>query len=338
MGENCCIENITFILTSSVHCNLKCIVFGGTSSVTSKLRNCGIDINNASASSVGTSIVTGIECSGTGSLTPDSFSFNCLEGCTIKVYSNGAGNKRGILVSNTNIVTTRDINVYVAAPRITSSSGSYVGVETNDTNSLGSIQLRSTTIGTVAPISGQTYTSSDILQTTPATITNPTYLASAGIQIGPGTDLVTKRAGGLAFSSYIYPTIIYYGLKGDIKNGNNGWLWPGTQSVGAIFPDTATPAAYFRAQQPCIICGLAASLTGAPGTGNSVTLLVEVTPSGGSRASTTLTLTFGATDTNKTYYATTHSVNTGDRIHLYLTYTGNNDNTAHDLTCQIDLF
>jgi hypothetical protein len=338
MNESPCVENITFLLTSSGHSTLKGVVFGGTSSVSSKLRNCSITVYNLLASSEGTSTVTGVEFNGTGSLTPDSFSFNCLEDCTIKVYSNGGGNKRGILVSNTNIVTARDINVFVSGPFAGTSTGSYVGVETNDANSLGSIQLRSASIGTVAPTSGQTFTSSDILQTTPATITNPTYLASAGIQIGPGTDLVTKRAGGLPFSTYNYPTIIYYGLKGDIKNATSGWLWPGTQAIGASFPDSATPAAYFRAQQPCIICGLAASLTGAPGTGHSVTLLVEVTPSGGSKASTTLTLTFGATDTNKTYYATTHSVNTGDRIHLYLSYTGNNDNTAHDLTCQIDLF
>lgn len=338
MEPNALIENISFVLTSLEHHTLKGIVFTSVSAFYSKVRNCSIIVTNASALVGGTSTVTGIEFNGTGILGPETFAFNNLEACTIKVYSNGSGNKRGILVSNTNIATARDINVFVSHPGDPSSTGSYVGVETNDASSLGSIQLRSTTIGTVAPTSGQTYTASDILQTTPATITNPTYLASAGIQIGPGTDLVTKRAGGLPFSTYNYPTIIYYGLKGDIKNATNGWLWPGTQAVSASFPDPATPAAYFRAQQPCIICGLAASLTGAPGTGHSVTLLVDVTPSGGSRASTTLTLTFGATDINKTYYATTHSVNTGDRIHLYLTYTGNNDNTAHDLTCQIDLF
>lgn len=65
------------------------------------------------------------------------------------------------------------------------------------------------------PSSTDAYTASDILQTTPYTISDPTYLASTGIQIGPGTDLVTKSAGEKGFSTYIYPTVIYYGLKGD---------------------------------------------------------------------------------------------------------------------------
>jgi hypothetical protein len=75
-----------------------------------------------------------------------------------------------------------------------------VGVETNDTSDTGSIQLRTTTVGVTTPTAGQSYTASDILQTNPTTIDNPSYLASAGIQIGPGVDLVTKSAGGKALT------------------------------------------------------------------------------------------------------------------------------------------
>jgi hypothetical protein len=137
--------------------------------------------------------------------------------------------------------------VYVAAPTDVSSTGSYVGCEVNDRNGAtgtGSIQFRSTTLGTTTPSyvgptgTIQAYTASDILQSTPAGILNPAYLASPGIQVGPGTDLVTKTAGGKGFSNYIYPTTIYYGLKGDLSSGTNGWLWPGTQAVTAnSFPD-----------------------------------------------------------------------------------------------------
>ena len=70
--------------------------------------------------------------------------------------------------------------------------------------------MRATTIGTVTPITGQLYTASDILQTNPAIITNPTYLSSAGIQLGPGTDLINKTAGGKGFSTYTYLTNLYY--------------------------------------------------------------------------------------------------------------------------------
>jgi hypothetical protein len=336
------VEDFTLSLTSTGHHTLTGLLFGGTTSATAKLRTCVLTVNNSSASSGESSTVTGVLASGTGSLGAGSFSFNSLKGSTINVYSNGGGNKRGILVSNTNIISTRDVNIYVAQPTSTASTGSYVGVETADPNNTGSIQLRSTTVGTVFPTSGQAYTASDILQTNPSTITDPTYLASPGIQVGPGTDLVTKSAGSKGFSTYIYPTIIYYGLRGDIKDATNGaYLWPGTQAIAnGIFPDPgAVAAAYFRVQQPCLISGIAAGLNGAPGTGHSVTLLVKYTPiATGTITDSVFTVTFGDTDLVKTFYNASLRLTTGDRIHLYITYTGNNGNTAHDLTVQIDTY
>jgi hypothetical protein len=224
--------------------------FPGSSSVTSKLRTSVLTVRNSTAGPTGTSDVYGVLSSGTGTLGPASFSFNSLKGSTINVYSNGAGKKRGILVDNSNIVTTRDLNVYVAAPTDVTSTGSYVGCEVNDRNGAtgtGSIQFRSTTLGTTTPVAAtgptgtiQAYTASDIFQSTPTAILNPAYLASPGIQVGPGTDLVTKTAGGKGFSTYVYPTTIYYGLKGDLTSGTNGWLWPGTQAVSTgVFPDSS---------------------------------------------------------------------------------------------------
>jgi len=260
----------------------------------------------------------------------------------VNVYSNGGGNKRGILVSGTNIITTRDMNIYVARPTSTSSSGSYVGVETADSNNTGSIQLRTTTIGTVTPVGGNLYTASDILQTYPSTITDPTYLASAGIQIGPGVDMVTKTAGGKGFSAYVYPVTLYYGLRGDLKNGTSGgYMWPGTMVAaagGSGFPDTGTPPAYYRVQQPSIIAGLAVGVSGAAGTGNTLTVAIYHTPVGGSNTSTPFTVTLGATDTLMNYYNASLTVNTGDRIHVQVSYTGGNGNTSHDLTVQVDMF
>ena len=342
MGENTRVEDLTLKLTSTGHYTLKGIVFGGTTSVTGKLRTCVLTVDNSTADVSGTSIVTGVESSGTGTLGSGSFSFNSVKGSTINVYSNGGGAKRGILVNASNIMSTRDMNIYVAQPANTASTGSYVGVETADAANTGSIQLRATTIGTVRPTGGQSYTASDILQTNPTTITDPTYLASPGIQIGPGTDLVTKTAGGKGFSLWVYPTTLYYGLRGDLKNGTSGgYMWPGTMiaaSGGNGFPDTGTPAAYFRIQQPALIAGLSCGLSGAPGTGHTLTVLVRHTPYGGSIADTAFTVTFGAADLVKNFYDASLSVNTGDRIHVQVTYTGGNGNTAHDLTVQIDTF
>ena len=348
MAANTRLENVTMKLTSAGHYTLTGLTFPGTTSTTAKLRTCVLTVDNSGASYTGTSAVTGVLFSGTGSLTASSFSFNSLKGSTINVYSNGGGSKRGVLVNNTNIASCRDMNVYVAQPATagatgaTGATGSYVGIETNDASGTGSIQLRATTIGTVTPTAGNSYTASDILQTTPTTITDPTYLASPGIQIGPGTDLVAKTAGLKPFSIWTYPTTIYYGLKGDIHTGSSGgYLWPGTMVAaggGNGFPDTGTPQAYYRVQQPAIISGMSSGLNIAPGTGHTLTLLIRVTPLGGSITSTAMTVTFGATDTTANYYDSSYNVGTGDRIHVQVSYTGGNGNTAHDLTLQLDMF
>jgi len=282
MGESCRVEDISLSLTctgSTDNLILKGIVFGGTSSQTSKLRTSVVTLNNSTMASSLTNTVTAIEFSGTGSLTASIFSFNSIKASTINVISNGKGNKRGILVSGSNQMSTRDTNIYVAAPVDTSSTGSYIGLETADATNIGSAQLRSTTVGTVYPGVGQAYTASDILQSNPVSVSNPTYLASAGIQVGPGTDLVTKSAGGKGFSTYVYPTIIYYGLKGNITSGTNGYLWPGTMQISAgNFPETGLPAPYYRLQQPALLTGISASLNAAPGGTNTLTLSVYYLP------------------------------------------------------------
>ena len=343
MGENCRVEDLTMNLTcTGTNDNLTLIgmQFGGTTSQTSKLRTAVININNSTMAKTLTSNVYGIVFNGTGALTPSSFSFNSLKGSTINVYSNGLGAKRGVLVSNSNQASTRDLNVYVAAPPDTDSTGSYVGVETNDpVNNTGSIQMRATTCGIVYPITGQTYTASDILQTTPPTITTPTYLASPGIQVGPGTDLVTKSAGSKGFSSYIYPTTLYYGLKGNITSGpsSGGYLWPGTQAASAgVFPDPGLPAAYYRCQQPVLIAGLYCALNVAPGGATSVTWTVRVTPVGGAITDTLFTVTLTGAQVTGTFYNSSYRCNTGDQINVFVSYTG--ATAAHDMTVQVDLF
>lgn len=338
MGENSRIEDVSLKLTSSGHYTLKGIVFGGTTTATAKLRTAVVTVDNSAASSTGTSTIYGVECSGTGALSSASFSFNSLKGSTINILSNGLGNKRGVIVTNTNVVTTRDLNIYIAQPRTTSSTGSYVGVETADAANTGSIQLRATTIGTVAPTGIQAYTASDILQTNPATVTDPTFLASPGIQIGPGTDLITKTAGGKGFSTFVYPTSIYYGLKGVVTSGdNNAYLWPGTQAIANnTFPDDTLPAAYYRIQQPSLLAGLSVAVSVAPGSGKDLTFLVKYTPVGGSITDTIFTTTISGTSTSSSFYNGSLRLGTGDKLHLFMTYTS--ASVAADITAQIDLF
>jgi len=341
MGESTRIEDLTLNLTSGGHYTLTGISLPGTTCQTSKVRTCVLTVRNSAASVGGSSDVTGALASGTGALSPVSFSFNSLKGSTINVYSNGGGNKRGILVSSSNTLTTRDLNVYVAAPTNSASTGSYVGIETNDAtaNQYGSIQLRATTVGTfTSSISG---TNSDILQTTPSSILVPTYLATSGIQIGPGTDLVTKSAGGKGFTTYVYPTTIYYGLKGNVTSAPAGWLWPGTQAVSAgTFPDAGLPAAYYRIQQPCILSGMAVGVNISCGGTNSLTILIQKTPiSTGVKVDTSYTTTLSGAVLTASFYSRSVNFAAGDYLHAYLSYTsGSPTNNAHDVTVQLDLF
>jgi len=339
------VEDLTLRLIESSHVNLRGIVLSGASAYNSKIRTCVITVNNSSADGVGTSDVFGVEAIGPQITARDLFSKNCLKGSTISVLSNGGGRKRGILVSGSSTVTTRDLNVYVALPADNGadSTGSYVGVETNDNPlGLGSIQLRSTTIQGSDPSKlgyAVNFTGSDILQTTPTTITDPTYLSSPGIQIGPGVDLVQKSAGSRGFSTWVYPTTIFYGLKGNLSSGSGGYLWPGTQAVTQnVFPDIdGTLPAYYRCQQPTIISGFSVGLTVAPGF-SPLTMSIwysrAATPGTLVATPFTLILTSG---TSGSFYNASVSLNTGDRIHVLAQFV-RNLTQGHDLTVQVDLF
>jgi len=343
MSEHTRLEDITLNLsyTGAYHHDLVGIEFPGTTSQTAKLRTSVVTVDNRNANAlVGTNNVTGILFNGTGSLNPSTFSFNSIKGSTINVYSNGAGDKRGILVSGSNQVSTRDTNIFVAAPSYTlGPTGSYVGVETNDPNGTGSIQLRSTTIGAPDTHTGTfPYTSSDIRQTTPASLTNPTYLQSPGIQIGPGTDLVTKSAGTKPFSTYTYPTTLFYCGFGTIPNNRlSGYLWPGTVNFeNSRYPDQTNPTARYRVQQPAILSGISASCNILTGT-DTVVITVCKNATGGSVISnpTPFTLTLTSTALSGSFYDGSVDFAAGDFINVFIDVTGG---SLHDLAIQLDLF
>jgi hypothetical protein len=353
IAANTRIEDLTLTLGGSSYTgsnNLVGLYFNSTSTVTAKIRTSVISLSNASMAYTSSNNLYGVQFDGTGTLGASTFSFNCLKGSTINVYGNGSGNKRGIIVTNSNIATLRDTNVYVAAPPTNSNfAGSYVGIETADSNNLGSIQLRSTTVGTVQPTGAQTYTASDILQTNPTVITNPTYLASAGIQVGPGTDLVTKTAGGKGFSSYVYPTTIFYGAVGTLNtSGNPGtgtpaYLWPGTVVIHASggqfiqYPDITSPPAYYRIQQPAILAGMSVSLGTAPGTGHTTTLTVQRTPVGGSIADTVYSIVLSNATMVGSKYDASVNFAPGDFLHMRISYDAN-ANATQDVAVQLDMF
>ena len=274
-----------------------------------------------------TNNIYAVQYTGTSSIINPLTRFSSIELCLINTYSNGNGIKRVILVTGSVDVFIKNSTIYIENPRETDSSGSYVGIETNDPSNNGSIVIKSTTVSCIVPTTGQLYTASDILQTTPTTQTDPSFSLKSGIQVGPGTELSTRTAGGKGFTIYTYPFIIFYGLKGNLSQ-NDGYLWPGTLQTGGSVPDNTTPPAFFRIQQPCIICGISAALNIPTGTILPLTLTVEYT--------SILTGTLITTPITVSYYNSTVRLITGDLLHLYLL--SPNGLNAHDLSAQIDLY
>jgi hypothetical protein len=130
-------------------------------------------------------------------------------------------------------------------------------------------------------------------------------------------------------------------LKGTIHQGaTSSYLWYGTQAVTSnVFPDSGIPPAYFKILQPCMICGLSATLNVAPGSNYSVTLTVRCTPiKTGIITNTNFTISLVGNNLSSSVFNYSYSLMTGDLIHLYMTYTGDNSNLAHDITSQINIF
>jgi hypothetical protein len=148
MGENSRVEDLSLTLTSTnATTNLIGINMPGTTSATSKVRTSVVTVDNSGLAVGTTTTVYGVYSAGTGALNAATFSFNCLKGSTLNVRSNGAGDKFGIYqpaAGGGNQLSTRDFNLYVAAPTDATSTGLYVGIYTDNANS--QIQTRSTSI------------------------------------------------------------------------------------------------------------------------------------------------------------------------------------------------
>lgn len=324
MGENSRVEDVTLTLNSSnATTNLVGVNTPGATSNTSKLRTCVVTVNNAGVAVGSTTNVYGILDNGNGVLGAASFSFNFTRGVTVNVFSNGGGNKRGVLVTTGNDITFRDTNIYVAAPPNSASTGDYRGIET--TNATASAQFRTCSIS--GPATAGSYTGSDIFQTTPGT-GNINY----GIQLGPGCDLVNKTAGGKPFTTYVTPTTLLYCLQSNLVSSTR-YMWPGTLTSSGDSTEV-----FYRFQQKSIIQGMSFNLRVAPGVGKSLTVTVNKSTTGipGSGVPTAMTATVSGTSTQGTCY--TASVDFAQFEYLSVHISGTAGTAASDLVVEIDLF
>jgi hypothetical protein len=427
MGENTRVEDLSLTLTSAdATTNLVGIALPGTTSVTSKLRVSVLTVDNSTVAVGTTTNVYGVLCSGAGVLGPATFSFNMLKGSTINVRSNGGGNKFGIFMPSTSAseVSTRDMNIYVAAPTNPLSTGLYVGVYTDNINSQVQVRTSSvagspypavalklpvvlrtdvntvlngtpviqgvplvagnrvlvaaqaagvdngiyvvaagawtraldyaagsaalgayifvdggtyvhtgwecTTVGNVGAVAltfVQRYAGSDILQNAPQAGNG-----TNGIQIGPGTDLITKSAGNHAFTTYVTPSTLVYGLQGNVNDAVR-YYWPGVQTAG-----DATQV-FYRFQQKSIVQGLSVNLRVAPGGANAVVITVLKSTTGvvGSGVPTAMTATVSGANTSAVQYGVSVDFAQGDYLAVQtdgIPAAG----AAADMVIEIDLF
>jgi hypothetical protein len=426
MGENSRVEDLNLQLNSSnATTNLVGIALPGSTSITSKFRTGVLTVNNSGLSAGTSTNVTGILSNGSGTLGNADFSFNFTRGVTVNVYSNGGGNKRGILVSAANAITFRDTNIYVAEPPDVTSNGSYVGVESADV--LCSVQFRTSSIGsapfltsnTKLPVvaaattnitlsgtytlqgvaltsgmqvlaAGQTsgvnngiwvvdsgawtraadmlsgssslnartrvyggtyanttwtcttngtvgtnaltfvqlaYTGSDILQTTPGT-----GFINNGVQIGPGCDLVNKTAGDKPLTTYVTPTILTMGLKGNVDSSAH-YMWPGTLATNLDATEV-----FYRIQQKAIVQGMTITLRTPPGTGKTMTVSIRRSSTGidGSGFPTQMVATLSGTNKLGTQYTVSENFQTGEFLSVQVS--GTAGMTSADLVVEIDIF
>ena len=428
MGENTRVEDLSLTLTSTDGTtNLVGIALPGTTSVTSKLRVSVLTVDNSTVAVGTTTNVYGVLCSGAGVLGPATFSFNMLKGSTINVKSNGAGNKFGIFMPSTSAseVSTRDMNIYVAAPTTATSTGLYVGIYTDNANSQVQVRTSSvagspypavalklpvvlrtdvdtaltgnptiqgvplvqgnrvlvaaqtvgtqngiyvvdgggawtraldyaagtaafgayvfvdggtyvhtgwecTTVGNVNAVAltfVQRYAGGDILQNAPQAA-----FGTNGIQIGPGTDLITRTACNHPFTTFVTPTTLDYALNGSVNSAIR-YYWPGVQTSGD------TTQVFYRFQQKSIVQGMSVNMRVAPGGANAVvvTILKSTTGVVGSGVPTAMTATVSGANTSAVQY--TVSVDFAQGEYLAVQTDGiPAAGAAADMVIEIDLF
>jgi hypothetical protein len=326
MGENSRIEDVTLSLISTNDtANLVGVSLPNTTMATSKLRGLVLTVNNSTVSVGSTTTVTGILSSGTSSLLPNSFVSTLSRAVTINVLSNGAGNKRGVLVNAANIMAMRDTQIYVAIPSNVASTGSYVGVET--TNNLGKVSLIGCSV--YGPTSvALAYSGSDILQTLP--VERDSY----GINIGPGTDLINRDAGGLPFELTTTPAIIPFAINAQLLSpgGTGRWFWPGTLSTGG---DT-TPV-FFRFDRKIIVQGISVNMRIAPGSGNNVVFTLYKSTLGtlATATATAMTVTISNTDTSGVNLTSSVAIKSGEYIAIRADRSASG---AEDIFVQVDFY
>ena len=206
LNPNCRIEDVTMTLTSNTDgIDLIGIKVENTSSITSKIRTCVLNVNHTSS---GNTNLYGIYATGTSNT--GSTSSNLIRATTINTTSlNGIGKTRGIFVGGSLRLVTRDTNIY--ATGLTNAGG----CETLYPNSY--LDLR------ISTISGSTFDISE----------------STGNILIASSDLVNSNANSKSFTVSVSPNELFFGIIGNMGNDTTYYLVPGTLPIASL--STSTP-------------------------------------------------------------------------------------------------
>ena len=313
MGNSTRIEDVTVRMTPiSGDSNVTAVSFPGSTAQSARISGCSLTLDTTGVTA-GTGNVYGVYADGSNASSPGNFAFNAIVACSLNVYSQNTGRVNGMLLVNSTIMSTRDVNIYV------SSSTTGCGIETV---SSAAVILRTTAV------SGGV---NDIKQT------------SGTIQLGSGSDLINRTTGGLPFTSFLYPTSVFYGVQGNIFSNSQslgGYLWPGTEAAvknagkNLQYPDTKP--VYYKPMQSTIVYGFTANLILPPETGSTILQLYK------NDIPTAFTVGYGSNQSSiLTYYASTFTVGATDRLSWSVSSVGaasHDDNRSHDLTIQMQLY
>jgi hypothetical protein len=180
-------------------------------------------------------------------------------------------------------------------------------------------------VGAVALTFVQRYAGGDVLQNAPQAA-----FGTNGIQIGPGTDLVTRTACTHPFSTYVTPTTLDYALNGNVPAATR-YLWPGVQTAAD------STQVFYRFQQKTIMQGMFVNLRTAPGGGNTVTITALKSTTGvvGTGTPTTMQVVISGAATSGSNYTTSVDFAQFEYLAVQISSSGG---SAADMIVELDFF
>jgi hypothetical protein len=215
MGINTRLEDVTLNLTSSNPVNLVGIYFPTTTTITSRVATCVINVTSTSS---GLGNIYGFYSDSTTVDPRKLQSGTVIRASTLNIVSSSSGIVRGIYITNTCQFSIRDVVIYASG-----TGSNIIGVESTSTGSF--VVLKTTTV------SGQL---SDIKQ--PSGLTLPVIILNS-------TELVNSNANVNGFGVSSKSNMLTYSVLGVIPSGTY-YLTPGI-SIGTQILSTAVYSMLF---------------------------------------------------------------------------------------------